>query len=123
MDERHRVYGLLPSDHDFDGFISPITNPFFFEDPRSLTEVRGIFLNNNFPADISGGNAQMYSAQFRGRLTDRLSVIAPNVGYFQVNQGSNSGAPVGLASTPIGVKYNFIRNVESQFLVSGGITY
>src|SRR5262245_3493781 len=25
------------SDHVFDGFISPVTNPFLFEDPRSLT--------------------------------------------------------------------------------------
>ena len=119
-----RLLGLfLASDHCFDDFISPLSNPFFFEDPRSLTEVRTIFLENSFPANISGGDAQMYSAQFRGRLTDRLSVIAPNVGYFQVNQASNNAAPVGFASAPIGVKYNFIRNVESQFLVSGGITY
>src|SRR5690349_21238803 len=35
---RHRLLGLfLPSDHCFDRFISPISNPFFFEDPRSLT--------------------------------------------------------------------------------------
>ena len=32
------------SDHVFDGFISPVTNPFLFEDPRSLTEVRPIFM-------------------------------------------------------------------------------
>ena len=28
------------SDHCFDNFISPLSNPFRFEDPRSLTEVR-----------------------------------------------------------------------------------
>ena len=32
------------SDHCFDSFISPVTNPFLFEDPRSLTEVRPIFM-------------------------------------------------------------------------------
>ena len=31
---------LFQSDHAFDGFISPVTNPFYFEDPRSLTELR-----------------------------------------------------------------------------------
>ena len=47
---RRRFLGLfLPSDHCFDRFISPISNPFFFEDPRSLTEVRGIFIDNSLP--------------------------------------------------------------------------
>src|SRR5437763_1184921 len=27
--------GWFQSDHVFDGFISPVTNPFLFEDPRS----------------------------------------------------------------------------------------
>ena len=44
-----RVLGFLPSDHCFDRFISPLSNPFFFEDPRSLTEVRGIFIDNSLP--------------------------------------------------------------------------
>ncbi|HEY3788938.1 MAG TPA: hypothetical protein VGL71_08790, partial [Urbifossiella sp.] len=29
----------LESDHCFDNFASPVSNPFYFEDPRSLTEV------------------------------------------------------------------------------------
>ena len=32
------------SDHCLDSFISPVSNPFLFEDPRSLTEVRPIFI-------------------------------------------------------------------------------
>jgi hypothetical protein len=112
---------MLPSDHCFDRFVSPLSNPFFFEDPRALTEVRGIFLDNALPNNIGGGDVQVWAAQFRGRLTDRLSLIAPRVGYLQVNEPG--GAPVGVPSAPVGVKYTFLRDVERQLLVSGGITY
>jgi hypothetical protein len=68
------------------------------------------------------GFAQVWAAQLRGRITDNLSLIAPRLGYFQVNQ-SGGNPPAGFMSAPVGLKYNFIRDVESQFLVSGGMTY
>lgn len=34
------------SDHDFDRFISPSTNPIYFEDPRNVTEIRGLFIQH-----------------------------------------------------------------------------
>jgi hypothetical protein len=117
-----RVLGFLPSDHCFDSFISPISNPFFFEDPRSLTEARGIFINNSLPGQLGGKQAQVWAMQFRGRLTDRFSVIAPRLAYWEiVPRGSDS--PIGFLSAPVGVKYNFVRDVERQLLISGGITY
>jgi hypothetical protein len=122
FNDRQRILGMLPSDHCFDGFISPLSNPFFFEDPRSLTEARGLFLDNSLPAAVQGGDVQVGAAQFRGRLTDRWSVIAPRLGYLQVNQAGGN-PPAGFMSAPVGVKYNFIRDVEEQFLVSGGMTY
>ncbi|MGD9719852.1 MAG: hypothetical protein AB7O59_01390 [Pirellulales bacterium] len=117
----HRLLGMLPSDHCFDSFVSPLSNPFFFEDPRQLTEVRGIFLDNSLPNSIGGGDVHVWAAQLRGRLTKNFSVIAPRLGYFQVNEPG--GAPVGFPSAPVGFKYTFLRDVERQFLVSGGITY
>ncbi|MBI2823980.1 MAG: hypothetical protein HYX69_04725 [Planctomycetia bacterium] len=117
-----RFLGLLPSDHCFDRFISPLSNPFFFEDPRALTEIRGIFFDNSLPNTIDGGDVQFWGAQVRGRVTDRLSVIAPRLGYFQVNQGVG-GAPSGFLSAPVGVKGTLLRDVDNQFLLSGGITY
>lgn len=117
-----RVFGMLPSDHCFDDFISPISNPFFFEDPRSLTEARGIFIDNGLPNSIGSGDVHVWAGQLRGRLSDRVSVIAPRLGYLQVNQ-SGGGAPAGFMSAPVGVKYNFYRNVERQELASIGLTY
>ena len=59
---------IMPSDHCFDSFISPMTNPVFFEDPRQLTEVRGIFLNHKVPLAAGGGDVQLYAAQARARI-------------------------------------------------------
>ena len=39
-----------------------------------------------------------------------------------VNQ-AEEGAPIGFLSSPVGLKYNFLRDVEQQQLVSGGVTY
>lgn len=119
---RKRFLGLLPSDHCFDDFISPLSNPFFFEDPRSLTEVRGIFIDNALPSQLSGGDFQLYAAQIRGRVTDRVSIIAPRLSFFNVNQAGGD-TPNGFLSAPVGFKYNFIRDAERQLLVSGGLTY
>ena len=122
---RRRIFGMLPSDHCFDRFISPISNPFFFEDPRSLTEVRGMFIDNSLPNTVGRGDAQVWAAQFRGRITDRWSIIAPRLSYFSVNQANNGGGsnPAGFLSAPVGAKFNFYRDVENQFLLSAGITY
>jgi hypothetical protein len=122
FNDRQRILGLLPSDHCFDDFISPLSNPFFFEDPRSLTEVRGIFIDNSLPSDIGSGDVHVWAAQVRGRVTDRVSIIAPRLGYLNVNQ-AGGGAPNGFLSAPVGFKYNFIRDVDRQLLVSAGITY
>ena len=116
-----RILGMLPSDHCFDRFVSPLSNPFFFEDPRSLTEVRGIFIDNGMPNTIAGGDVHVWAAQYRGRLTHRMSVIVPRVGYLQVNQTAN--VHTGFPSAPVGLKYNFLRDVDRQLLVSAGLTY
>jgi hypothetical protein len=117
-----RLFGMLPSDHCFDRFISPLSNPFFFEDPRSLTEVRGVFLVNNLPPGLGTGEVEVTAGQLRGRLTDRLSVIAPRLAYLQANPRGD-GSPKGFTSAPVGLKYNFLRDVDQQLVVSGGVTY
>jgi hypothetical protein len=117
-----RLLGLLPSEHCFDRFISPLSNPFYFEDPRALTEVRGIFIDNSLPNTIGGGDAQVWATQFRGRLTENVSLIVPRLAYWQVNP-AGGGAPVGFMSTPVGVKFNLLRDVDRQLIVSGGVAY
>ncbi|PQO26116.1 hypothetical protein C5Y96_21950 [Blastopirellula marina] len=121
---------LHPSDHCFDDFISPMINFVFFEDPRTVTELRPIFVNHWVPGTIgnnipAGGTVQLYAAQFRVALTDRLSVIATKDGFIVDNtEGGLDGLlDDGWADVSAGLKYNLLRDPCSGTIVSTGFTY
>lgn len=121
--------GLRQSDHCFDDFISPMSNFVFFEDPRTLTELRPIFVHhklpNNIGAGIDGGEAQLLAAQFRIALTERLSLIAVKDGYIWAHNGPpmNTVLNDGWADISAGLKYNLVRDVQNGTLLSVGTTY
>lgn len=109
---------LFQSDHCMDSFSSPITNPFLFEDPRSLTELRPILFYQKIPGSnpvFQGGTAYFYGTQARLSLTDRWSVTLNKLGGVTINPGENSGLAdaTGLAEFHIGPKFTFLRNSES----------
>ena len=122
---------IKPSDHCFDDFISPMIDFVFFEDPRTLTELRPIFVQHRFPNQLgpanipAGGDAQLFALQFRLALTERLSLIAVKDGY--IVDGSEGALDdllgSGWADVAAGLKYNLIRNVETGTLASVGFTY
>lgn len=115
------ICGLIqPSDHCFDDFISPMTNPVFFEDPRNLTEARLIFLNHKVPLNAGGGDIQVYALQVRALLTDRLSLIATKDGYIV---SSNSVVDDGWADIAAGLKYQLYADPSTQRLLAGGVVY
>ena len=97
-----------------------MTNPVFFEDPRTLTEARIIYLNQNIPAAALGGHAQVFAAQVRAAITDRLSLIATKDGFIT---SSNPLVRDGWADINVGLKYNLIVNPQDQRLLSVGTTY
>ena len=116
------------SDHAFDGFISPVTNPFLFEDPRSLTEVRPIFTIEKIPnaeGDFHGGNTFFFGTQLRLAITDRLSFVINKLGGESFNPGSDSAYPssTGFAEFWFGPKYTFIRNEDTGTLLAGGLQF
>jgi len=83
--EKGKLLGFIaPTSLCHADFISPMTNPVYFEDPRTLTEVRTIFAQHAVPnrAPLTGGNVQLLAAQVRVALTDRLSIIATKDGFF-----------------------------------------
>ncbi|MEM1305113.1 MAG: hypothetical protein AAGG46_09455, partial [Planctomycetota bacterium] len=104
----------------FDDFISPMTNPVFFEDPRNVTELRGIFLQHRVPLTAGGGDIQLYALQIRARLTERLSLVAAKDGYIV---SENPVVGDGWADVDIGFKYALIRNARDQRLLSAGVIY
>jgi hypothetical protein len=119
------------SDHCFDGFISPVSNPFFFEDPRSLTELRPIFIYQSIPHRnyaFQGGNIDFFGVQGRLALTDRLSFVLNKLGGIWVNPGRDAIADVAghrsdFADINLGPKYTFLRNEHSGTLGAVGLTF
>ena len=116
-----KLFGLFArSDHQFDCFISPMTNPVYFEDPRTLTEARLIFANHHLPTALGGQNVQLVALQARAALTENLSIIATKDGFFF---SQNPLLDDGFADVNAGLKYNLYKDVESQTLLSTGFTF
>lgn len=116
-----RLFGLIShSDHQFTNFISPMTNPVYFEDPRTLTEARFIFLNHHLPNNLGGDNVQLYAAQLRAALTENLSLIATKDGFI-VSQ--SDVLKDGFADPMVGLKYNLYKNAATQTILSAGAAY
>ncbi len=116
------------SDHAFDGFISPVTNPLLFEDPRSLTEVRPIFMYQQVPssqADFHGGNIYYYGLQARLAVTDRLSFVFNKLGGITLSPNGSSlyDGGTGFAELWLGPKYTIIRNENTGSLLAGGVQF
>ena len=116
---------LKPSDHCFDDFISPMINFVFFEDPRTLTELRPIYVYHDLPSRVGtlglpGGQVQLYAAQFRLALTERLSLIAVKDGYIVDNTNLLDD---GWAAVTAGLKYNVLRDTCRGRIASVGFTY
>jgi hypothetical protein len=116
--------GCFESDNAFPGFIGPISNPVLAKDPRALTEARLLFVSDWIPktSPLDGGNFQVYGLQVRVALTDRLSFIADKDGIASIHPGQGSDE-TGYLDIAAGFKYAFIRDVEHQFLVTGGLMY
>ncbi|TWT40764.1 hypothetical protein [Botrimarina hoheduenensis] len=109
-----------PTEGCFDEFISPMTNPAYFEDPRNVSELRAIFLQHKVPLTAGGGDIQLYALQVRAKLTDRLSLIATRDGYAV---STNPLIDDGWADVDVGLKYALMRDAANQRLLSAGVTY
>jgi hypothetical protein len=117
-------------DHAFDGFISPVTNPFLFEDPRSLTELRAIFMAQKIPGsqpDFAGGTIYSYNLQGRLAVTERLSFVMNKLGGMTISPGNAtpfvSGSRTGFEELWFGPKYTFIRDEQTCTLLAGGLQF
>jgi hypothetical protein len=119
------------SDHCFDGFISPISNPFLFEDPRALTELRPQFLWQTIPSKnpvFHGGNIEFFGVQGRVALTDWLSIVVDKLGGIWINPNGAAVPPFdgnrsGFAEINIGPKWTFLRNTRSGTLGALGLIF
>lgn len=117
------------SDHEFDNFISPVSNPVFFEDPRSLTELRPIFIwqrtRDTNPVFAGGDN---YFAMLQGRLalTERVSIVMNKLGWTWVDpKGGIPGyeSANGFSELHIGPKFTFLRSEVSGTVGALGLNF
>jgi hypothetical protein len=118
------------SDHCFDSFISPVTNPFLFEDPRSLTEVRPIYIFNKVSSrneEFGGGNTQFFGLQARVAFTDWFSVVVNKFGATWIEPRDpldpDFGSHSGFSEVWLGPKFTFLRNEDSGTLGAAGLTF
>jgi len=116
---------IQATDTRWSGFISPMTNPVFFEDPRTLSEVRFIFIEHNLPplagGAIPGSDLQVLAMQARVALSENLSFIATKDGFIWASP--NAPLDDGWADVAAGLKYNLWKDVECLQILSIGATF
>jgi hypothetical protein len=107
---------MFQSDHKYkDKFISPVSNPFQFEDPRALTEVRPIFIWQQTPGSnpvFAGGDNFFGGLQARLAITERLSLVVNKLGWIWVEPQAAGDAfenHAGFAEVWLGPKFTFFR--------------
>lgn len=135
-------------DRAFENFVSPVSNPFFFEDPRASTELRPIFMYQRMPgktrtiADLpgltpvsqfSGGNIEYFGLQGRLAFNERFSLVLHNLGgvaaqpngLITVPAGSSPvfGDDVGFAQIQIGPKFTFYRDDVTNTVMAFGLNF
>ncbi|MEZ6142159.1 MAG: transporter [Zavarzinella sp.] len=124
--DRRKV--TFQSDHDFPWLSSPLSNPFMAEDPRSLTEIRPMFLYQTIPGSqylLRGGNAVFFGGQARLAFTERISMIVNKIGWQSFNPGTGStlGGATGFTELHFGPKFVLIRDPQEKVISSLGLTF
>jgi hypothetical protein len=127
----HGDSGRCPfqSDHHFDYVCSPVSNPFYMLDPRSLTEIKPLVIYQHVPGSnnaFQGGNIWFYGLQGSVAFTDLFSIAIEKLGAvtFSPNNtthGISSGT--GFAEIMLGPKFTFLRCESSKTLLAAGLTF
>lgn len=112
------------SDRCFDRFIEPITSSMYTHDPRSMTRIRFLFINQMIPERslLGGGDLQVYAAQVNVAINERLSIVASKDGFISL-QADGIPNQDGWANLQTGLQYVLIRDTCNQFLLSAGVIY
>jgi len=121
--------GVFQCDHGFDVLSSPVSNPFFFEDPRSLTEIRPLFIYQSAPKNnplFNGGSAGFLGLQGRVALNQQWSIVLNELGFVWLNPKNGDDiihSDTGFAEVRIGPKWTFCRNDNAGFIAATGLTF
>jgi hypothetical protein len=114
------------SDHAFDCLASPVTNPFLFEDPRALTEVRPIFIYQGMPSNAGGGYSGFFGTQARVAFTERWSLVVNELGWVYLHPShpvDGITSTTSFAQVTLGPKWTFYRCPDSGTVAAAGLSF
>jgi hypothetical protein len=122
--------GRFQSDHRFDTFASPVSNPIFFEDPRALTELRPFFIwqkTRNSTPGFAGGSNYLANLQARVALTDSISLVVNKLGWTWTNASQPGYHDVqtanGFEDVHFGPKFTVYSNVDTLTVLAIGANF
>lgn len=101
--------------------ISPAFHPVTFEDPRSISEARFLYVHHTIDEDFisAGGDVDVYALQLRYALNDRFALIATKDGFVDLNTREVVPRGNGLADIELGGKYAFFKDNEAGQIATG----
>jgi hypothetical protein len=120
---------MFQSDRCFEVFASPVTNPFYFEDPRALTEIRPVFIWQRTPdANPIFAGGDNYTVAIRGSVafTPNISLVVSRFGWSWINPDGgdpNYTDANGFSEVHIGPKITFLRNEASNTVAAFGVNF
>ena len=113
------------SEGKFKRYVPPLAQPYFNETPYITTEARLVYLYNEIPKGFvtGGGSINIFAAQIRLALTERLGLIATKDGYTILKFDSVLPDSDGFENISFGLKYALFQRPESEEIISFGIRY
>lgn len=108
-----------------DEMISPAFHAVTFEDPRSISEARFLFVYHELDDEFvtGGGDVQVYALQLRYALSDRLALIATKDGFVDFNPDAALPKETGIADIELGAKYAFFMDRDGGQIATAALRY
>lgn len=116
--------GFLWGNRHFRYFPRPVSMPIYFEDPFINSDLRLLYVWHNIPknSELRGGEVQVWAAQIRLALTERLQFIATKDGYTKMQTGITPDGD-GWNDFAIGLKYALLVDEPNNFILSTGFRW
>jgi len=113
-------YALAQS--GFDRMTTPLSNPHTFQDPRTQTDGRFIFMYNDIDSGLGGGNLQYYGIKTNLQIADNFALMLNQIGYYRISP-SDASSQNGWGDVEIGGKYSFHNDASAGTIGTFGVLW
>jgi hypothetical protein len=109
----------------FRRYVPPLAQPYFNETPYITTEARLVHIYNEIPKGFvtGGGGINIFAAQIRLAITERLGFIATKDGYTILHFDNVLPDSDGFENISFGFKYALFSRPESEEIITLGVEY